>query len=89
MARFESTSSKNFVNYKSDRFDTAFNIANNTTDDAVKIEQYKKIQQILSEDAASTFIQVAPLNVGLSKNFAGYKFYPIYVQDMSTVYKVK
>ena len=88
VARFESTSSKNFVNYNSATFDAAFKLANNTTDDNVKIEQYKKIQQIISEDAASTFIQVAPLNVALSKNYAGYKFYPIYVQDMSTVYKV-
>ena len=50
---------------------------------------YKTLQQILCEDAGSAFIQVPPLTIAMNKQLAGYTFYPIYVQDMSTVYWVK
>ena len=32
------------------------------------------------------FSQVASNQTAISKKLAGYKFYPVYVQDMSTVY---
>ena len=58
-------------------------------DAAEKAADYKKLQTILAEEAASAFIQVPANTTAFNKNLAGYKFYPIYVQDMSTVYFVK
>ena len=58
-------------------------------DAAEKAADYKKLQTILAEEAASEFIQVPANTTAFNKNLAGYKFYPIYVQDMSTVYFVK
>ena len=37
----------------------------------------------------SAFIQVPAITVAVNKNLAGYTFYPVYVQDMSTVYYTK
>lgn len=55
-------------------------------DEATKVADYKRLQEILCEQAASAFIQVPANTTAISKNLTGYKFYPIYVQDMSTVY---
>lgn len=55
----------------------------------MKAADYKKLQTILADEAASAFIQVPANTTAFNKNLAGYKFYPIYVQDMSTVYFVK
>ena len=54
-----------------------------------KSTEYDELQTILAEEAASAFIQVPANTTAFNKNLAGYKFYPIYVQDMSTVYFVK
>ena len=58
-------------------------------DAAEKAADYKNLQTILADEAASAFIQVPANTTAFNKNLAGYKFYPIYVQDMSTVYFVK
>ena len=58
-------------------------------DAAEKAADYKKLLTILADEAASAFIQVPANTTAFNKNLAGYKFYPIYVQDMSTVYFVK
>ena len=51
-----------------------------------KKEYYAQAQRILTEEAGTAFIQVPPITIAMNKNLGGYKFYPIYVQDMSTVY---
>ena len=84
--RFVSDSSKNFINYSSEAYDAAYE----KVEAAVTLEEravhYKELQKILCEDAASAFTQVAPLTIAMNKELGGYKFYPVYVQDMSTVY---
>ena len=55
-------------------------------DPAKKAEYYKELQKILCDEAGSVFLQVPASQTAISKNLAGYKFYPVYVQDMSTVY---
>ena len=54
-----------------------------------KVEYYKQVQKILTEEAGSAFIQVPPITIAMNQKLQGYKFYPIYVQDMSTVYFTK
>ena len=51
-----------------------------------KKEMDAKLQEILCDQAGSAFIQVPANITAISKRLAGYKFYPVYVQDMSTVY---
>ncbi len=87
--RFQTDSKKNFVNFKSTEYDELWKATQETQDAAEKAADYKKLQTILAEEAASAFIQVPANTTAFNKNLAGYKFYPIYVQDMSTVYFVK
>lgn len=89
LKRYASTASGNFINYNNSEYDTLFASAVAETDDNKKVEDYKKLQEILTNDAASAYIQDPSLIVAVSKKLSGYTFYPVYVQDMSRVYFVK
>ncbi|MCM1568404.1 MAG: ABC transporter substrate-binding protein [Roseburia sp.] len=84
--RFQTESSKNFINFASAEYDEVYLKAAASLDLAQKGEYYKQLQQILTDEAGTAFIQVPPITIAMSPKLAGYKFYPIYVQDMSTVY---
>ncbi len=56
-----------------------------SVDDNEKAELYKKCEKILTDDAASAYIQSPAQLVAINPKLTGYNFYPIYVQDMSTV----
>ncbi len=87
--RYVSTDPKNFINYSNPQYDEIYAKAIVETDDAKKVAYYKQLQQILSEDAASVFIQDAANIVAIKKDLTGYEFYPVYVQDMSLVHYIK
>lgn len=89
LRRFTSDSPKNFMHYYSDEFDQAFNEAYATVDDEKKVELYKKAQQILTDDAASVWIEDPANLVAMNKKFAGYTFYPTSAEDMSKIYMVE
>lgn len=87
--RFQANSSKNFVNFSNEEYDALYAKAQASLDLTEKADYYKQIQTILCNEAGSAFIQVPPITIAMKKDLAGYRFYPIYVQDMSTVYRVK
>lgn len=89
LTRFQTDSSKNFVNFANAKYDELYVKAQNSLDLKEKADYYKQIQTILCEEAGSAFIQVPPITIAMKQNLGGYKFYPIYVQDMSTVYWTK
>jgi peptide/nickel transport system substrate-binding protein len=89
LGRYLSTEATNFINYKDPRYDQILKQAIHETDDAKQVKYYKQLQTILTQDAASVFIQDPPRIVLLKKNLAGYKFYPLYVQDLATIYYTK
>ena len=84
--RFQTTSKKNFINFASEEYDALYVKAQETLDLAEKAEYYKQLQKILCDEAGSAFLQVPANMTAISKELLGYKFYPVYVQDMSTVY---
>ncbi len=84
--RFQTDSKKNFVNFASAAYDEAYQAAAAALDPAEKAQLYKQVQKILCDEAGSAFIQVPPITIAMDPKLAGYKFYPVYVQDMSTVY---
>ncbi len=85
LARYVSDAGRNFTNFNSAAYDEAYANAQNTSDDAAKTEYYKECERILSEEAASVYIQDLPEFVALNKKFTGYVFYPLYVQDISKI----
>ncbi len=89
LSRFVSDSKKNFINFNSKEYDEAYaNVLASTTleDRAV---YYKQMQEILVKEAGTAFTQVGALKIAVDNKLQGYKFYPVYVQDMSCVYYAK
>ena len=89
LERFTSESSKNFVNFKSDAYDAAFNNAINATDDATATEYYKECEWILAREAANVYIQDLAEMVAINNKYTGYEFYPIYVLDIAKIKPAK
>lgn len=89
LERFTSTASNNFINYSNAAFDKAFENAIMTVEDEAQTEHYKECERILAEDAANVYIQDIVEFVAINKKYAGYEFYPLYVQDVSKLYLVE
>ena len=86
LARFESTSSKNFINYNDPEYDAAYQKAVSTTDDAEQTAAFKECERILTEKAANVYIQDVASFTVMQNNVDGYEYYPLYVMDLSKVY---
>lgn len=83
--RFVSDAGDNFINFNNAAYDAAFERAMSTTDDAIRTEAFRECEKILAEEAANVYIQDLPEFVALNKKFEGYRFYPVYVLDVSTI----
>lgn len=87
--RFQTDSPKNFINFANAEYDAVYAKAAASLDPAERAGYYKELQQMLVDDAGTAFIQVPPITVAVNPKLDGYTFYPVYVQDMSTVYFAK
>ena len=88
LIRFTSDSSKNFINYNNSEYDAVYAEAETSIDEEQRTKAFKECQQILTETAANVYIQDMAEFVALNKKYAGYEFYPLYVQDFSKLYMV-
>lgn len=89
LERFDSSASNNFINFGNAEYDAALQAAMDSVDDEEKTQYYKECQRILAQEAANVYIQDLPEFVAINKKFAGYTFYPLYVQDFSKLYIVE
>ena len=87
LARFQSDSAKNFINFSSADYDAAYAKAISTIDEKEQTALFKDCERILTEQAANVYIQDPASFVISQKNVRGYEFYPLYVMDLSTIYK--
>lgn len=87
--RFQTDSKKNFINYANAQYDELYLKAQAELDLTKKADYYKQMQTLLCNDAGTAFLQVPSNKTAISSSLSGYKFYPVYVQDMSTVFRVK
>lgn len=79
-------SKKNFINYNNPEFDRLFALAKQATDENEKADYYKQCERIITDDAASAYIQSPAQLIAISPKLGGYTFYPVFVQDMSSIY---
>ncbi len=86
LSRYVSDASNNFVNYNSADFDKIYADAQKELDVTKRVALYKDLQKLLSEDAASVYIQDIQSYIALNSKFAGYEDYPLYVTDYSTIH---
>ncbi len=86
LKRYNSTASNNFINYKNDAFDKAFSSGINSISTDEKVKYYHECQKLLTEDAASVFIQDPAKLTAVKKGLTGYTPYPVYVLDMAKIH---
>lgn len=89
LGRFVSDAHNNFVNYNNPEYDETYAKAVAATDDAEKTQYYKDCETILAKTAANVYIQDIVELVAINKKYAGYEFYPLYVQDYAKLYIVE
>lgn len=89
LERFTTDGHGNFIKFSDAEYDRTFEEAIATTDEEEKVRLYKEAEGILAERAANVYIQDLANMVAVSDKFDGYEFYPLYVQDMSTIYMVE
>jgi peptide/nickel transport system substrate-binding protein len=89
LARYHSANRSNFVNFKSDAYDRVYDAVLTETDENKRIALYKQAQRILSEEAASVYIQDIIGFQAFPKDCDGFVNYPLYVLDFSTVYRTR
>ena len=85
LKRYTSTAKNNFVNYENPKFDELFTKALASTEEAEKISLYKEIQQLLTKEAASVYLQDGAKLVAVKKDFTNFLFYPVYVLDLAAM----
>ena len=85
LERFTSTASNNFTNYSNVEYDEAFAAAIRAATDEEAAAQYLRCEEILAETAANVYIQDLADLVAVRKGLTGYRFYPLYAIDLSTV----
>ncbi len=89
LERWISSSSKNFIAFYNDEYDALFNEAVGETDQDRLVEIYKRMQEILTENAACVYLQDLADLVAINPELGGFNFYPIYVMDLATVHYTK
>ena len=89
LARFHSDAENNFMNYFNPDFDAIYKQSETETVEEKKIELYKQMEAMLTNDAVAVYIQDPYQMTAVSDKLGGYTYYPIYVQDMSLVYYKK
>lgn len=83
--RYKSDNPNNFMNYKNEAFDGAFNAAVLQSDENSKVKSVKALEQMLSKDAVAAYIEDPAILVAVNSALEGYVFYPISAQDLSVV----
>jgi peptide/nickel transport system substrate-binding protein len=89
LSRYRSDSDVNFINFRSPAFDRVYDAARAESDDMARIRLIKEAQRIVSEEAASVYIQDIMGFRAFVKGYAGAVNYPLYVFDLSTIYRTK
>jgi len=89
LTRYESKNGSNFINFNNGQFDKTFALLLTTTSETSRKQLYKDAQRIITENAASVYIQdILYYKVFRIDTFAGAKNYPLLVVDFSSIYRI-
>ena len=88
LSRYLSNSGGNFINFENAEYDRVYSEALTESDEGRRVSLYREAQKIISENAASVYIQdILGFMAFKADRFAGVLEYPIYVIDFSTIHR--
>jgi len=86
--RYVSGDNSNFINYNNPDYDRAYKAALLEPDEKKRIALYKECQRIISESAASVYLQdILGFRAFAADRFGGVINYPLYVIDFASMYR--
>ena len=89
LARYHSGSTENFINFSSADFDRVYEAVSAESGASARIELYKEAQRIISDNAASVYIQDILYFIVFRKGaFSGALDYPLYVIDFAEIFRI-
>jgi peptide/nickel transport system substrate-binding protein len=89
LSRYRSAAGSNFINFKSAGFDRAYEAALRETGEAERAALYREAQRIISEEAASVYIQdILGFKAFRAGAYGGILNYPLYVIDFASMYGI-
>ena len=83
--RYYSTSSNDFTNFSDAEYDSIYEQAIATVDHDEKYELYGQLQKMITDKAASVFIEDPADFIAINKKYTGYTIYPVSAIDLSLV----
>ena len=87
LSRYRSDAGGNFINFKSGDFDRVYDAALGEVDEGKRIALYKEAQRIISDGAASVYIQdIVGFKAFRGGAYGGVLNYPLYVVDFASMY---
>jgi peptide/nickel transport system substrate-binding protein len=87
LSRYVSSSGSNFISFSSAGYDRVYAAILAESDSVKRTALYKEAQRIVSENAASVYIQDIMSFKVFASGFAGAVNYPLSVVDFATIYK--
>ena len=88
LSRYQSDANDNFINFRSNDFDLVYRAALAENDEGRRISLYKQAQRIISENAASVYIQdILGFRAFTGGRFGGVINYPLYILDFASMYR--
>ncbi|MDR1443840.1 MAG: ABC transporter substrate-binding protein [Treponema sp.] len=86
LSRYLSTGGSNFVNFKNPAYDRVYQASLTETNEAKRIALYREAQQIISDNAASVYIQdIYSFRAFPKGRYTGILSYPLYVTDFASI----
>ena len=90
LARYQSGDGSNFINFSSAEYDQVYQAALTETAEAKRRDLYREAQRIISENAASVYIQdIIGFRVFPRGKVRGVLSYPLYAVDLASVYLIR
>jgi peptide/nickel transport system substrate-binding protein len=90
LSRYRSDNGSNFMNFKNENFDRAYDAVLSEMDNAQRTRLYKETQRIITENAAAVYIQdINYPKVFRAGAFSGVLNYPVYVIDFASIYGIE
>ena len=86
LGRFETNYSRNFYHFSNEEYDKLIADSVTEMDEQARIDNYKRCQEILTEQAVGVYICDPNLVVASRKDLKGYTFYPVTFHDMTKLY---
>ncbi len=86
LGRYESGYSSNFFRFSNEEYDGLISAARTETDNTKRAEEYRRCQEILTEEAAAVYLTDPNLIAACRSDLKGFTFYPVTFYDFSKLY---